>query len=351
MIIKKLLLTHYRNFDFFESNFSPSITLIIGNNGVGKTNLLEAISLLTPGKGLRNADAEEICQNGEDDWHLASTATTKIGEAQLDILYSKSHPRKLVHFNGAKITNSELSNFMNIIWLTPQMENIFLGGPADRRKFLDRMVFASFSNHAQLVNKYEHHQRERMKILENNPYDSTWLDIVEKEMANLAIDIIGNRLKTIERINKNTKAMDSVFPKAVLKLESEIIELLNEARPEDLVIDRLKRNREQDRISNRTAFGAQKCDMRTYYASSNIPAEICSTGQQKALLISIIIAQQIEHAKSPILLLDEIFVHLDEQRRKALGDFLRNNKAQAFITSTEMEMQKYLGDSDVVELK
>jgi DNA replication and repair protein RecF len=346
MNIQKLLLKNYRNFEKFEAEFSPSISLIVGDNGVGKTNLLEAISCLAPGKGLRNALPEDICKNGQNNWHISGIANTQMSSAQLDIHYSKENHRKIIEFNGAKITNSELANFMNIIWLTPQMEGIFLGGPGDRRKFLDRMVFSSIPKHAQLVTKYEHQQKERMRILETSPHDSRWLDIVENTMSELGVEIIENRLKTIERINHNARNMDGVFPKATLELESDMVSILDLEK----IRAQFSMNREKDRHSGRTNFGPQKSDMRTYYAASNLPAEQCSTGQQKALLISIIISQAIANEQNPILLLDEIFVHLDETRRKALGEFLVQNNAQAFITATDREIEQYLGGPMMLEL-
>jgi DNA replication and repair protein RecF len=174
-------------------------------------------------------------------------------------------------------------------------------------------------------------------------------------MSELGIEIIENRLQTIERINGNMRAMDSIFPKASLELESEIISILNIEK----IREQFYMNREKDRYSGRTNFGPQKTDMKTYYASSNLPAEECSTGQQKALLISIIIASSskthndrslAQVPSTTIMLLDEIFVHLDETRRKALGEFLVQNKAQVFITTTDRDMEQYLGSPTMLEL-
>ncbi|MGV2431878.1 MAG UNVERIFIED_CONTAM: DNA replication/repair protein RecF [Rickettsiaceae bacterium] len=350
MKVRTIDLNNYRNFENRKFIFEPDISIIIGPNGAGKTNLLEAISLFTPGKGLRNALPEAITKFETNSWNISAICNSKLEEAALDIVYSKDIGKKTLCFNGTKISNSELSNFMNIIWLTPQMDGLFLGSPSERRKFLDRMVFSSIKNHAQIINKYEYHQKERLKILETNPQDNQWLDIVEKSMADLAVTIIENRLGVIYKINQNLSIIDSAFPKAKLELESDIINILDKENPIEHIMVEFRRNRTKDQISGRTNFGPQKCDMRTYYGTTNIPAEDCSTGEQKALLISIIIAKQLSELEKPILLLDEIFVHLDEERRKSLGEFLVSNKSQVFITSTEIDIANYLSQVSIIEM-
>ncbi len=351
MLIQTLKLHNYRNFDAFDINFDPGITLIVGDNGAGKTNLLEAISLLTPGKGLRSATPEEICQYSKEHWAVNAVAETKMGMAHLSIEYSKEHPRKAIKFNDGKITNSELSNFTKIMWLTPQMDGIFLGKPGDRRKFLDRMVYIHFPNHASVVSKYEHCQKERMKLLETSPNDNTWLSIIERDMAILAVSLTENRLQAIEKLNKNIREVESVFPKAHLELESDIIDFLNRENPAEAISEQFSMNRRHDEVSGKTNFGPHRGNLKTFYASSQTPAEHCSTGQQKALLINIIIAQQLATPVPPILLLDEIFVHLDETRKEALGEFLVHNKAQCLITSTDKDLGKYLRNPRVVEME
>lgn len=340
MKLQKLHINNYRNFESQQFIFESDIAILVGPNGIGKTNILEAISLLSPGRGLRGARPEEIIKHNEDHWKISALCRGELGEAKLDLSYTEG--KKKAHFNDSKIPNSELSNFINIIWLTPQMDGLFLGAPADRRKFLDRIVFSSHSNHASLVSKYEKLQRERMKILESNGA-SSWLDIIEKEMADLAISITKNRLGIIGRINKNMEEIDPAFPHARLQLDSQISEFLEKDNPMDSILSELASNREKDKYAGRNLFGVQKSDMNCFFEPKNILARNCSTGEQKALLISIILAQQISQKNKPILLLDEIFVHLDENRRKALGEFLLSNKAQLLLTSTDDDIAKYLG--------
>lgn len=349
MKLKSLHLSNYRNFESRDFEFDGNISLIIGNNGIGKTNILEAISLLSPGKGIRSARPEEITKYGENSWNISAICDGKLGAAKLELDYCGVNHKKKVSFNDSKIANSELANFINVIWLTPQMDGLFLGSPGDRRKFLDRMVFSKIPNHAALVSKYEKLQRERMKILEDNGGDS-WAEIIEKEMASLGISITQNRLEIIDIINKDIEQIDPIFPHAELGLEAHMAELLEKEDPIYWILAEFKASREKDRITGRNHFGAQRADMKTIFKEKNIPASDCSTGEQKALLISIILAQQISSINKPILLLDEIFVHLDENRRKALGEFLVSNSAQTFVTSTEEETAQYLQHSILTEL-
>jgi DNA replication and repair protein RecF len=348
--LKSLHLSNYRNFKSKDFEFDGDISLILGNNGIGKTNILEAISLLSPGKGIRNSRPEEITKYSENNWNVSALCYGKLGTAKLDLTYSAEDHKKKVSFNDSKITHSELANFISVIWLTPQMDGIFLGPPNDRRKFLDRMVFSKIPNHASLVSKYEKLTRERMKILEDNGSDS-WAEIIEKEMAILGISITKNRIEIIDVINKDIEKIDPIFPHANLTLETGIAEILELEHPIDGVLAEFKASREKDRITGRNHFGAQRADIKTIFKGKNIPATHCSTGEQKALLISIILAQQISSINKPILLLDEVFVHLDENRRKALGEFLVYNSAQTFVTTTEEETANYLEDSIVTSLE
>lgn len=349
MKLKSLHLSGYRNFESKDFEFDGDISLIVGDNGIGKTNILEAISLLSPGKGIRSARPEEIVKYNSNSWSISALCEGGLGTAKLDLQYSLEDHKKKVSFNDSKISNSELANFISVIWLTPQMDGLFLGSPSNRRKFLDRMVFAQHANHASLVSKYEKLQRERMKILEENGAGS-WVEIVEKEMATLATTITKHRLEIIEIINSDIEQIDPVFPHAKLELESKMVELLEKENPIDAILDEFKASREKDRITGRNNFGAQRADMKTTFKEKNIPASDCSTGEQKALLTGIILAQQISAANKPILLLDEIFVHLDENRRNALGEFLVSNSAQTFVTSTDEEVGQYLKDSVLTEL-
>jgi len=348
-LIQKLQLNNFRNFESVALDFVPGISLIIGENGAGKTNLLEALSHLTPGRGIRGASAQDMCKFDSDGWNLDAVFDTKLGPANLCLGYDLLLKRKNLEFNGNKITISELANFTSSIWLTPQMDGLFIGAASDRRRFLDRLVLANSANHISLVSQYEKLQKERMHILENHISDDAWVSIVERDMANLCIDITKNRLATVDLLNDNIQNIDSTFPKARLKLDSLITEYLDNI---DRVIDKFRMNRLQDREAGKTYFGANKADFSAYYGHDNISAHFCSTGQQKSLLISILMAHQIATSKqdsiAPMLLLDEVFVHLDDAKRGCLAEFLLSNKAQVFITSTESELSLLLKSSNII---
>lgn len=348
-LIQKLQLTNFRNFESFYIDFQPGISLIIGPNGSGKTNLLEAVSNLIPGRGIRGAVGNDLCKIGTDGWNISSNLLTKLGPASLNLSYDAFTKRKNLEFNNKKIYLSELVNFTSAIWLTPQMDGLFAASSADRRRFLDRLVLANFSNHAEFVTKYEKQQRERMQVLENSSSDDAWLKIIETEMAALCIDITKNRIATIQFLNDNIRNIDSTFPKARIEFESVIVEYMNDP---DAIIAKFQSYRVQDKESGKTNFGANKTDFKTYYGSQDIPAEYCSTGQQKSLLISILMAHQIslsnKNSEMPILLLDEVFVHLDDEKRASLADFLLVNKAQVLITSTESQLEMLLKSPTIV---
>ena len=348
-LIQKLQLTNFRNFDSFSIDFQPGITLIIGPNGSGKTNLLEAASSLAPGRGLRGAAGHDLCKIGTDGWNITSNLHTKLGLASLSLSYDALTKKKNLEFNDRKIPLGELVNFTSAIWLTPQMDGLFTASSSDRRRFLDRLVLANFSNHAELVSKYEKQQRERMQVLENNSGDDSWLKIIETDMANLSVDITKNRITTVGYLNDNIKNIDSNFPKARIEFVSVIEEHIDDI---DAIIDKFRSYRFQDKESGKTNFGAGKTDFKTYYGNGDIPAEYCSTGQQKSLLITILMAHQIalssKDSVMPILLLDEVFVHLDDEKRAALADFLLVNKAQVLITSTESQLEMLLKSPNIV---
>ncbi|MEY3196896.1 MAG: hypothetical protein RLZZ59_264 [Pseudomonadota bacterium] len=347
--IEKLHLTNYRNFDFFSSEFPSGISLILGDNGIGKTNLLEAISQLTPGRGIRGSAPDMICKTGSRSWSIDSSLGTKLSSASIKINYNLDSRKKILEFNGSKITQSELAKFTSAIWLTPQMDGLWSDAPSERRKFLDRLTLVITPSHASLVSKAEKLQRERMQILETNFSDNNWLSTVERELASLYFSITQNRRDTIDLLNKNLNSVDSTFPKALLKLDSKI-----EENSEKVIADILCQNRSLDRDSARTNFGSNKDDFLSYYMPEKIPSHLCSTGQQKSLLISILMAHQIaiisRDSLSPILLLDEIFVHLDDIKRDALAEFLLKSGAQCFVTSTEAQLEILLKSPAIISL-
>ncbi|WPY00884.1 DNA replication and repair protein RecF [Candidatus Trichorickettsia mobilis] len=338
--LQNLRLENYRNFQTLALESSNNPIILIGENGIGKTNVLEAISLLFPGRGIRAAKLEDIGKSGEKSWSIAAKLQSKVGIAELRTTFNANTGKRYIEFNGAKIPNSELSMLSSILWLTPQMEGIFLAASSDRRKFLDRIVFTFYHEHATKVSKYEYYMHERAKILQQESINSSWLQIIENKMAELSVVIATNRTNVLAYLQSAIDELDSEFPKAILAIEG--IELqIDSTNIVELVQQQLESRRNQDRLSGRTTFGTHRSDLIVKHKIKNIPAQFCSTGEQKAMLITIMLAQVISIIKitstAPILLLDEVFVHLDSIRKQYLINFLVTVQLQIWITATDLD--------------
>ena len=340
--IEKLSLSNYRNFRELDLVFNNNIIVIIGENGSGKTNILESISLLTPGRGLRGAKYDEISRDNQENWSSSVYLQSKIGKALLESNFLINVNSRTIEYNGTKIRSSELSNLANIIWLTPQMDGIFLSSASDRRRFLDRIVYNFYSDHASNINKYDYLVSERLKLLlqTSSGFDVSWLKILEAKIANLALKISGLRSNVVSFLQESIAIVDAPFPKAKLS-----VNLLFEREVEDEeFLDKytvnLNKNRQKDRITKRTSFGINKQELIVEHKEKGQLAKFCSTGEQKALLISILLGQieanKIIAKTTPILLLDELFVHLDDIRKDSLTEYIINSRLQTFITATDM---------------
>lgn len=347
--LKDLALTNYRNLAQLDLNFDSLRVLILGNNGAGKTNILESISLLTPGRGMRGAKLDEICATGASGFEVSAVLSGALGPSRLNISFQKESAKRLVEFNNSKITTTELANIANVVWLTPQMEWLFLGPASDRRRYFDRVVFAFDPLHASRINKYEYYLKERIKILELPHIDYNWLGVIESKLAEVALQIIHKRLEVIELLQQTLDSLVSPFPKARIKITPDY-------RGKDLewMKSQFVASRAEDIRNGRSNFGPHRVDFVVYYDTKNIEARFCSTGEQKAMLISLTISQVIAledySNASPILLLDEIFVHLDDMRRDYLASFLSSRSSQCLITSTEDDLVKYFENMQVIRL-
>lgn len=357
--LQKLILENYRNFDHFKLDVPRSPIIIIGENGVGKTNILEAISLFYPGKGLRGAKFDEICKAGQNNWQATSIFMSKLGIAELKSQYSHESFKRVIEFNNSKISSSELSKFVNIIWLTPQMENIFYEGASHRRKFLDRMVYNFHLQHATKINEYEYYVSERAKLLQQDLQDSSWLKVLEEKIAAVSYLIAECRLSTIAKMQTSIDDLTNDFPKAILGVDGEVETKMLTASYDEVVSyiqTELKNLRIKDRLTKRTSFGVHRSDLSVIHKEKNKPAKFCSTGEQKAMLISIILAQVnagINDTQSkPILLLDEIFVHLDDRRKDYLINFFIDAGLQTWTTATDLRgIENFASSSEVIDLQ
>ena len=340
--ILKLKLENYRNFKFFEVELEQGPIIIVGDNGAGKTNILESISFLLPGKGLRSAKVEDVCHHNCDPWSARFTANSKLGIATIDNIYNALNKKKITEFNGAKIPSTDLTKLVSVIWLTPQMDGLFLGSPGERRRFLDRIVYNFFPYHATQINKYEHLIRERAQVLQHHATEKKWLDILEEKIALIAIIIATLRIEVVNKMQSSINNLAGEFPKARLYTEGEIENKLlqNSEHLNEFIVQRLKDNRERDKASGRTSFGPHLSDLKVIHQEKNQNAELCSTGEQKAMLISLLLAQvnsqTLDCALTPIVLLDEVFVHLDNKRKEYLTEFFLSQKMQVWVTATDL---------------
>lgn len=338
--LQTLTLKNYRNFSNLELEFQDKVVVIIGQNGSGKTNILESISLLSPGRGLRSARLDEIVQIGQQSWHSSFKLQSKLGLSEISTDFLQSGTRK-IDYNGSKIANNELPSLTSMIWLTPQMEGVFLGSSSDRRRFLDRIVYSFDSMHAKRINKYDYYMKQRLKVLTQHDKSESdiWLTGLEEAMASAAHEIDQKRREILAFVQNSIDGLDTQFPKAKLEI-SNLLENNNDNIDfTEYFKNKLKENRKKDEYSGRTNFGVHKTDFIVSHQEKKQLAKYCSTGEQKAMLISIILAQIDSLKKNakilPLVLLDELFVHLDKKRREYLSDYIFNSNIQTFITATE----------------
>ncbi len=373
--IQRLTLTDFRNYKNLRIESAVCPIIITGENGSGKTNILEAISFLTPGRGLRSAKlseikrihtiedtnilaadswsvAADILKNGES--HTIGTAlqrTTREDESD-DGDEWRTYERRIVKIDQQKISQqSELGKYISAIWVTPQMDRLFLGGPQPRRSFLDRLVYAFDLEHAKRTANFEHLYRQWFQMLKNGMTDAHWLQSVEADMAALGVSIAAARRELIARLNTFiAHEPDDVFPDVRLELDGLIEKMLNSESAlnvEDFYVANLAKQR-RNVMQNDSIDGVNRTDFKVFFKKKNMPAELCSTGEQKALLVSIILAQTkcqiLDKGFAPVLLLDEVTTHLDDIKRDALLQKIRGLNLQAWITSTEPQNFELLKD-------
>lgn len=364
--VTRLTLSDFRNYRNLRIGANIAPIIITGENGSGKTNILEAISFLTPGRGLRSAKladikrilppeeeilnincgwsvAAEILKNNEE--YLIGTGTQKNFREDTEEDEIKNFERRIVKINQQKITQqSELGKYVSAIWVTPQMDRLFLGGTQPRRSFLDRLVYAFDLEHAKRTANFEHLYRQWFQILKTGHADEHWLQSVETDMASLGVAIAAARRELIARLNTFIEhEPDDIFPDVRLELDGTIEKMLDTlpaVRVEQFYIELLAKQR-RNVLYNDYVDGVNRTDFKVYFKKKNMPAELCSTGEQKALLVSIILAQTkcqiLDKGFAPILLLDEVTTHLDDKKRDALLLKIAGLHLQAWITSTESQ--------------
>ncbi|PZQ46632.1 MAG: DNA replication/repair protein RecF [Micavibrio aeruginosavorus] len=347
--IQSLQLSHFRSYDIAKMHGVHSgLIVLTGPNGAGKTNILEAVSLLTPGRGLRSAANEDIQnKNAPTAWAIASTIETGGAEVQIGTGIEVGGSKRLVRINGAPAKSQmALSDYLSCIWLTPQMDRLFLDSSSGRRRFFDKLIFAFDATHAGRVTRYENAMAQRSKLLREGKFDQSWLKSLEAQMAETGIAIAAARQDFAGRLQRACDMAhdneETFFPKAALHLAGTVEEMLARmpaVEVEELFTYQLSQSRMRDAETGGAATGPHKGDLQVRYKAKDMPADQCSTGEQKALLIGIILAHarllRAEKGAPPVLLLDEVAAHLDEKRRAALFELLCDLGGQVWMTGTD----------------
>jgi DNA replication and repair protein RecF len=349
-LVRRLTLSNFRNYRaaILEAGTRPIV--LCGPNGAGKTNLIEAISFLAPGRGLRRATLEEVaCNEGDGSWAVSTEVEGALGLATLGTGIERAAEDAATAQRKYRIDREPVgsaaafSDHVRIIWMVPAMDSLFTGAPAERRRFLDRLTTAIDSEHSSRVNAFERALRSRNRLLEDPRPDAHWLDAVEHETAELAVAVASLRAETVSRLRAALSARaQSAFPPADIALDGWMESLLP-GEPAVVVEERyrekLRENRGRDAAAGRTLDGPHLTDLAVVYAQKGIAAADASTGEQKALLIGLVLA----HARliaemtgsAPILLLDEVVAHLDPSRRMALHGELAQLGAQVWMTGAD----------------
>jgi DNA replication and repair protein RecF len=320
--------------------------VLAGPNGAGKTNVLDAISLLSPGRGLRGAKLAEHIRKGpvaseETLWAVAATVARGEIEYEIGTGLTQASASRQVRLNGvAAGSSADLGDIVQLIWLTPAMDRLFIESAGGRRRFLDRLVLGFDAGHARSATRYETAMRERARLLKYGPRDPAWLDGLENEMAEAGMQIAQARAATVEKLSRALaeRGEAGVFPAAALNLTDEL-----HLSTADALRGQLATGRMRDAEAGRTLVGPHVTDLHVRHTPKRADARDCSTGEQKALLISIMLADARELARTreglaPILLLDEIAAHLDATRRAALFEEIHSLAAQAWMTGTDLSL-------------
>ena len=338
MALDRITLSDFRNHHSTRLEGTRRFNLLVGENGAGKTNVLEAISLLSPGRGLRRATLPEMASaSGGGGFAVAAALDTGDGgdPVELGTGTQPTRPtRRLVQVNGADASAISLGEWLAMSWLTPAMDRLFTDSAGARRRFVDRMVLALDPTHARTANRYENALRERNRLLsdEREP-DPRWLDAVESQLVESGSLLAAGRAMLVERLTTLLASLpDEPFARPALRLVS------NGPTEAGAFADELRRTRPRDRAAQRTLTGPHRDELEVTMAGKGAPAASCSTGEQKAMLIALILAHaDIAAGDRPnLLLLDEVAAHLDPLRRAALFSRLRASGAQVWLTGTEL---------------
>jgi DNA replication and repair protein RecF len=347
LAVLRLKLSDFRGYADARIEVDRRSVVLTGSNGAGKTNVLEALSMLAPGRGLRRARLSDLDRQGGGAWAIA--ARLQRGSEEAVEVGTGRDPeggdKRVVRIDAKPARGqAQLAEIGAIQWLTPQMDGLFLDGAGNRRRFLDRLVTGADPDHAGRLTAYDHAQRERLRLLREGRADPTWLDALEDTMARHGVAVAAARRERVHALDGATVG-SGVFPQAALRLAGSVETWLDEIpalEAEDRLKARLAQNRRLDGESGMTAEGPHRSDLEVTHVGRAQAARLCSTGEQKALLLSIQLANarlvKGHSGAAPLLLLDEVAAHLDETRRTALFEEIQVLGTQAWLTGTDAQL-------------
>ncbi|MDQ2094017.1 DNA replication/repair protein RecF [Rhodalgimonas zhirmunskyi] len=344
LALTQLTLSHFRSHKRAVIDCDARPIAIYGPNGAGKTNILEAVSLFSPGRGLRRASAQDMARRPEAlGWKITGLLRSLHQFHEVEITSPEGAARQ-VRIDGKPAAQTALARIARVTWLIPSMDRLWIEGAEGRRRFLDRMTLSFYPDHADLSLAYEKAMRQRNQLLKDMVRDRHWYTALERQMAEAGAAIHANRRATLVQLSDAQNAAKTAFPTAQLTLIQPEDDLPEDP---DMLTRALADSRARDLAAGRTLIGPHRTDMLGHYTAKDVPARDCSTGEQKALLISLILANARALAQDfgapPLLLLDEVAAHLDATRRAALYDEITALGAQAWMTGTGPELFEELG--------
>ena len=358
--IKSLKLINFRSHSNFSLSLSGKPLAIIGDNGAGKTNILEAISLLSPGRGMRNSKFSEMVKDDNlMPWGVNFNILSEGKNYEVSSGLRDNQKGRDIKINSKKVFGSSaLPEIILLSWLTPSMDQIFNETPSYRRKFIDRLCAVYEKNHTKNIKIYEKLMAERNSSFKSKVLDNVWLDALENQMSDVSIAIAETRLTFISDLNKVLETnLDPVWPRAHLEIYGFVENLVsswNSGKAKEMLCNEFKNNRERDFFSKRTNEGVHRSDLLVNEKNKKIEAKKCSTGEQKSLLMGIILShlELVSSFKSryPVLLLDEVLAHFDKIRRKSFFKQIQEIGSQIIMTGTDISVFEEFEDLEIYHL-
>ncbi|MBU2992409.1 DNA replication/repair protein RecF [Octadecabacter sp. 1_MG-2023] len=348
LFLSSLTLSHFRSHKRAKLDLDGRPVAIYGPNGAGKTNIIEAVSILSPGRGLRRASSQDMTRRPEALGWKVTADLTSINQHHEIETWSEGGASRQTKIDGKAAAQVALGRIGRVLWLIPAMDRLWIEGAEGRRRFLDRATLSFEPSHAETVLTYEKAMRERNRLLKDMVRDAHWYAALERQMADAGAKIHRNRMDALLLLANAQAAAETAFPSALLDL-THADPACDAPDDPNALLAALEGSRQRDMAAGRTLIGPHRADLSAVYAAKDVPAKDCSTGEQKALLISLILANgralADDFGAPPILLLDEVAAHLDASRRDALYSEITALGAQAFMTGTGPELFEELGEA------